>query len=38
MLVSNVFFENKQIMLSFLNSLFEREFSIKDLEYLDKEQ
>ncbi|MCQ2217497.1 MAG: Rpn family recombination-promoting nuclease/putative transposase [Paludibacteraceae bacterium] len=31
-------FGDKEIMLSFLNSLFEGEFVIKDLEYLDKEQ
>lgn len=31
-------FGDKQIMLSFLNSLFEGEFVIRDLEYLDKEQ
>lgn len=31
-------FGDKQIMLSFLNSLFEGEFVIKDIEYLDKEQ
>ena len=31
-------FGDKEIMLNFLNSLFEGEFVIKDLEYLDKEQ
>lgn len=31
-------FGDKEIMLSFLNSLFEGEFVIKDLEYLDKEK
>ncbi|MCQ2192557.1 MAG: Rpn family recombination-promoting nuclease/putative transposase [Paludibacteraceae bacterium] len=31
-------FGDKQIMLNFLNALFEGEFVIKDLEYLDKEQ
>ena len=31
-------FGDKNIMMNFLNSLFEGEFVIKDLEYLDKEQ
>ncbi len=31
-------FGDKEIMMSFLNSLFEGEFVIKDIEYLDKEQ